>query len=102
MQRVAIIICLKPGAHHSAESLLAQGPPFDLASTTFQSHTVFLTESEAVFVFEGPDAEWELDDLTGDVFHPAVQQALAQWRELVDGEPRLARPVYFWEHDQAG
>jgi len=102
MQRVAIIVRLRPGARGRAESLLAQGPPFDVASTRFRSHTVFLSESDAVFVFEGPEAEWELDDLTSDVFHPALQEALGEWKELIEGEPRLARPVYFWERDRTG
>jgi len=97
MQRVAIILRLKPGAHERAKDMLVQGPPFDVAATTFKSHSVYLSEAEAVFVFEGPDVEWELDDLTSDVFHPALQRAFDEWRELIQGGPQLAREVYFWE-----
>jgi hypothetical protein len=97
MKRFAVLIHLKPGTRQRAEAMLAKGPPFDPSETRFERHTVFLSGDEAVFVFEGPDAEWELDDLTSDVFHPALQEALGEWRTLVEGMPRLARPVFEWE-----
>jgi hypothetical protein len=97
MQRIAVLVHLKPGAGPKAEAMLAKGPPFDPQATRFERHTVYLGRDEAVFVFEGPDAEWELDDLTSDAFHPMLQEALREWRPLVDGPPRLARPVFEWE-----
>jgi hypothetical protein len=34
-----------------------------------------LTDREAVFIFEGRDVEWGLDDLVDDPFHPLLQEA---------------------------
>ena len=105
MQRVAIIASLKAGARERAEGLLAQGPPFELGEDGFDRHSVFLSESDVVFVFEGAYVEWELDDLVSDFFHQRLQTSLARWRELVEGEPRLATGVYAWERpatDDAG
>ena len=62
----------------------------------FTDDAVYLTAREAVFVFEGADIDWELDDLVHEPL-PQIAQALAQWRELVAGEPRIARPVFVWE-----
>jgi hypothetical protein len=48
------------------------------------------------FLFEGPDVEWELDELTSDAFHPGLRAALGAWEEIVDGKPIIAKEV-FWE-----
>jgi hypothetical protein len=58
---------------------------------------VFLSQSEVVFVFEGDEVEWRLDDLVSDFFSAGMQQAFSQWRELVATEPQLAEQAYFWE-----
>jgi hypothetical protein len=97
LSQIALIGCLKPGARREALALIEQGAPFDLASAGFDRHSVFLSDREVVFVFEGPDVEWELDDITSDAFHPALQEAFASWRPLVEGEPRVARGVFHWD-----
>ena len=97
MQRLAVIVRLREGARERAAELLAHGPPFDLADGEFERHAVYLSEHEVVFVFEGPEAEWRLDDLASDFFHPALQDALEDWRPLVEGDPRVANVAYFWE-----
>lgn len=101
MRRVAVIVHLEEGAQARAAELIAQGPPFDLEDTEFERHAVFLSKEEAVFVFEGVDAEWQLDDLVSDAFHPQLQKMLGAWRPLVKGEARLAGEVYFWQRGQA-
>jgi hypothetical protein len=101
MRRLAVIARLKPGTRRQAEELIAQGVPFDLAASDFDRHTVYLSDGEVVFVFEGTEVEWQLDDLMSDVFHPVLQAALAAWRPLVEGEPHVAREAYFWQRDEA-
>jgi hypothetical protein len=58
---------------------------------------VFISDSEVVFVFEGDEVEWKLDDVVSDAFRAGLQEALGQWRELIDGEPKLAEQAHFWE-----
>jgi hypothetical protein len=102
MRRVAIVVPLKEGAEKDAERLLSRGPPFDPAEAGFTRHSVYLTSNEAVFVFEGAEVEWALDDLAGDVFRPMLHAAAREWEKIEDGRPRLGREAYFWEeHDQA-
>ena len=102
MQRVVVIIRLKEGAEAEAEKLLSAGPPFDPAEVGFERHAVYVSHGELVFVFEGPDAEWRLDDLASDFFHPGLQDAIETWRSLIDGEPRVGREIYSWERGRAG
>jgi hypothetical protein len=97
MQRLALVLQLKPGARDCAATLLAERPPFDPEESGFERHAVYLSDEEAIFVFEAVDVEWRLDDLVGDFFHPAVQRAIEDWRPLLEGEPRLATEAYSWD-----
>lgn len=53
-----------------------------------------------MFVFEGPDAEWQVDDLVSDPLRPTVTRAIEAWTPLLAGNPRLAPEVYFWQRDE--
>jgi hypothetical protein len=97
MKRLTIIAALKEGSGRRAAELLAAGPPFELEQTHFLRHAVFLGRDAVAFLFEGPDVEWEIDELTSDAFHPALQAALGSWEEILDGKPIVAKEVFFWE-----
>jgi hypothetical protein len=97
VKRVAIVARLLPGTQERARDLLSEGPPFDLAESGFDRHAVFVSDSEVVFVFEGDEVEWKLDDLVSDFFEAELQQTLGRWHELVEGEPKLAEEAYFWQ-----
>ena len=97
MKRLAIIAALKEGTGQRAAELLAARPPLELEQTHFVRHSVFLGRDAVAFLFKGPDVEWELDELMSDAFHPALRAALGAWEEIVDGEPIIAREVFFWE-----
>jgi hypothetical protein len=97
VKRIAIVWRLLPGAQERAKEILSQGPPFDLASGGFDRHIVFISDSEVVFVFEGDEVEWRVDDLVGSFFSAGLKQAFDQWHGLVEGNPKLAEQAYFWE-----
>jgi hypothetical protein len=101
MERLAIVAHLKEGSHCRAAELLAEGPPFDLAETGIVRHSVYLSASEVVFVFEGHQVEWMVDALIDDPFHYEIKRALEQWRAIVDGQPRIARERFRWQRDEA-
>jgi hypothetical protein len=98
VQRVAVIVKLKPGAGERAAELVEEGPPFDLHEFGFERHTVYLADDEAVFVFEGPQAEAHVASATAEL-GPAVLRA---WEPLVDGPPKFAQGVFSWTKDEAG
>jgi hypothetical protein len=97
MERVAIIAHLKEGSEQRAADLVAAGPPFDLADAGIVRHSVYISAHEAVFVFEGHEVEWIVDQLIHEPFHYELQRALEQWREIVDGQPRVARERFGWQ-----
>jgi len=99
MERVAIIAYLKEGSEQRAAELVRAGPPFDLADTGIVRHSVYVSAYEVVFVFEGHEVEWIVDQLIDEPFHYELHRALEQWREIVEGRPRVARERFGWQLD---
>lgn len=93
MSRLVVVAPLREGARESAQLLIADGPPFDLATSTLVKHEVYVTEREAIFVFEGADPRAEVERLVGD---PSVWRAAAAWRECLAGRPRIADEAFTW------
>jgi hypothetical protein len=100
MERVAIIARLKEGSAQRAAELVEAGPPFDLTDTDIVRQSN-ISASEAVFAFEGHEVEWIVDQLIDEPFHYELQRALEQGREIVDGQPRVARGRFGWQLDVA-
>jgi hypothetical protein len=98
MNRLTIVARLQPGKYREAEALLRAGPPFDPELLGLYAHSVSLTATDVVFVFEAPEVEWIVNDLIDD---PVLSAALAPWRDIVDGPPRLAHERYSWSRDEA-
>ena len=98
MDKVAIVGRLKPGAEPRAAELLAQGAPFDAEDIGLERHVVYLSAGEVVFVFEGPEVDSVVDSLISEPFHWPLVRAMEAWRPLIEGNPRIARPAYEWEH----
>jgi hypothetical protein len=101
MERVAIVARLKEGSGPGAAELIAAGPPFDLTETGIAHHSVYLSAGEVVFVFEGHQVEWMVDDLINDPFRSALQSAFDRWRSIIDGSPRIARERFGWDAQEA-
>ena len=101
MERVAIVARLKEGSGPRAAQLIAGGPSFDLAELGRVPHSIYLSADEVVFVFEGHDVEWLVEELIDDPFQHETQSALGQWRAIIDGSPRIAREQFEWQVDGA-
>jgi hypothetical protein len=95
MSQLVFVAPLKPGGDARARELLAEGPPFDLEGSKFDSHEVFVTPQEVVFVFEGSET---LDVDPGD---PVIARAAQAWAECLDGRPRVARSAFSWKRGPA-
>src|ERR1044072_2776495 len=99
MERVAIIAHLKEGSEQRAAELVGAGPPFDLTDTGIVRHSIYISAREAVFVFEGHEVEWIVDQLIDEPFRSELPRALEQWGESGDGGPRVARERFGWQLD---
>jgi hypothetical protein len=97
VERLALIARLRPGTEEQAAQLVAGGPPFDPGERGLAQHTVYLSAGEVVFVFEGDEVEWIVEEMVQEPGGGAVASALAAWRDLVDGPPRIGRVAYSWE-----
>jgi hypothetical protein len=96
MSRVAVVVPLRPGAYEAASRLVEGGPPFHLADSPLDGHCVYLTEHEALFVFEGPQAQEVVESIIGEA---SVWQAATAWRDLLADKPRVADSVFAWRRD---
>jgi len=92
MSRAVVVLPLREGTSERAAALLRGGPPFDPGTVGLERHHVFLTEREAVFVFEA-DSREAAERLVGD---GTFWSAASAWKDLVAGTPRLAEDLYSW------
>jgi hypothetical protein len=97
MERLVIVAHLREGKHPEAEKLLRQGPPFDPEELGLHRHGAYLTSSEVVFVFEGPEVEWTVNDLIDD---PRIAASFGPWHSVIDGPPRLAHERLHWSREE--
>ena len=96
MSRIAVVVPLRPAARERAVELIEAGPPFPVADSPLDEHCVYLTDFDAVFVFEGPKAREVIEELIGEA---GVWEAATAWRDLLDGRPRVANALFEWRRD---
>jgi hypothetical protein len=87
------VVPLRPGAYADAARLVGEGPPFTLADSPLDGHCVYLNDREALFVFEGPEAQHIVEQIVGEA---SVWTAASEWRKLLGGKPRIADSVFAW------
>jgi hypothetical protein len=68
MNRIALVAQLKPGAGKQASVLLEHEPPFDPAERGFARHAVYLSAGEVVFVFDGDEVGWIVEEIVNEPF----------------------------------
>ena len=91
-ERVAVVVPLRKGKREKAERLLDKGPPFDPERVGLERHEVFLTDQEAIFVFDAASG-FSLQRLLSDT---KVWSSAAAWHDIIAGAPRVAKPFFAW------
>ena len=94
MDRLIVSARLRPGTEPDAARLIAAGPPFPLDRLGLSRHSVHLGGGVVLFVFEGHDVEWVVEELVND---PVLGAALGAWGPLLEGRPAIAHEVFAWE-----
>jgi len=93
-RRLVVVVPLRPGARDKVQRLLESGPPFEPEASGLERHDVFLTDREAVFLFDAPSSPRVVERL---LTRPALWKVAARWSAYLAGPPRLAEAIYSWE-----
>jgi hypothetical protein len=97
-RRTVVVVPLKLGSRDAVRDLLAGGPPFDPERLSgLDRHEVFLTAQEAIFVFQ---SHLGVEALTPLLVNPELWAAAGEWRQHVDGPPRIAEDAYSWTRSE--
>jgi len=97
MDRVVLVAHLKPGSRQRAQELLAEHSSREDLKAAFDRHAIFLSETEAVFFFEGQDAEGSVRA----IFNDPTASEIGHWIPLFDGPLHWAPEAYFRERAAA-
>lgn len=98
INRALVIVPLQPGCAGRAAELLTNGPPFDPEALGLDRHEVYVTDEEAVFVFETV-SQATFERLVSDA---SLWAAAAAWNDLIAAPPRLAVDAYSWTRSNEG
>jgi hypothetical protein len=97
-ESVAVVVPLSEGRSEVVREFLAEGPPFDPSAIGLQSHAVFLTENEAIFVFETAEGAQAFERILGE---PEFWDVVSAWEHNLAAEPRIGTLVYEWRGSQS-
>lgn len=92
-ESIAIVVPLAEGRCEVVREFLAEGPPFDPKEIGLESHKVFLTDHEAVFVFETEDGAKALERILDE---PELWDVVSAWKRCSAAEPRIGTAIYEW------
>jgi hypothetical protein len=81
-----------------ARELLAEERATASIERSVDRKAIFMSESEIVFLFEGPESEESLKELFND---PVRSSDIGHWLPLFDGPLHRAPEVYLWEREAA-
>src|SRR2546430_13903891 len=94
-QRLVLTARLKEGARERAVELVGSMPT-PLETDGFERLSVYLSESEVVFLVEAPEAEFLVRQILDD---PVRGTEIGPWLPLFDGPLHRAEEVYHWSYD---
>jgi hypothetical protein len=89
-----LVARLRDGARERAEQLLTDDARADAPEDAFDRGTIFLSESEVVFLLEGQSAEGAPRGILDD---PVKSTVITPWLPLFDGPLHRAHEAYSWE-----
>jgi hypothetical protein len=96
VDRFVLAARLKADGRKRAESLLAEHSALGAEEfeDAFDRHAIFLSDTEAIFLFEGEGAHEAVRALFND---PARSTLVGHWLPLFDGPLHRVSEAYFWE-----
>ena len=98
-ESIAVVVPLAEGRSEVVREFLAEGPPFDPCGIGLESHTVFLTDREVVFIFDTVEGARAFERILAE---PEFWDVVSAWEHNVSEEPRIGTVVYEWRGQPAG
>jgi hypothetical protein len=96
MDRLIVTARLLPGTGEEARRLIELGPPYPVDRYQLRRHSVHVADGVVLFVFEGPDVEWVVEEMVND---PILAASFSAWAPLLEERPSIAREVFAWERE---
>ena len=93
MDKVVLLARLKDGARERAEQLLTDEARANAPEDAFERGTIFLSDGEVVFLFEGTDAAVTAREVLDD---PVRSTVITPWLPLFDGPLHRAHEAHTW------
>jgi len=93
VDRVIVLGRLKAGVRERAEQLIADEAAADGHDDQFDRVTIFLSDTEVVFLLEGANADESFRALLDD---PVRSTRISPWLPLFDGPLHAVREAYSW------
>jgi hypothetical protein len=93
MDQVVLLARLKAGARKRAEQLLTHEARANAPEDAFERGTIFLSDSEVVFLLQGTDAAEASRAILND---PVKSTVITPWLPLFEGPLHQAREAYSW------
>jgi hypothetical protein len=90
---IAVVVPLTEGRSEIVREFLAEGPPFDPSAIGLAAHRVFLTEREAIFVFDCAEGARAFERILAE---QDFWDVVSAWEHSVAQEPRIGSVVYEW------
>jgi hypothetical protein len=92
-QSIVVLLPLGEGQSEVVRSFLEEGPPFDPHAIGLVSHKVFLTDREALFVFETDQGVEAFERILAE---PDFWDVVSSWERSTVEEPRVGTAVFEW------
>lgn len=92
-EMVAIVVPLADGRREVVEEFLAEGPPFDPSAIGLETHQVFLTDREAIFVFDTVEGAQAFERILAE---PEFWELVPAWEHNLAEKPRIGSLAYEW------
>ena len=90
---IAIVVPLSGGCSDVVRDFIDEGPPFEPGKIGLVGHKVFLTDREAIFVFETEEGVKAFERILAE---PELWDVIGSWEHCLSEEPRIATPVFEW------
>jgi hypothetical protein len=101
VNRFVLTARLRADGRQRAETLLAEHSALGAQEleAVFDRHSIFLSETEVIFLFEGEGANEAVRALFND---PVPSTVISHWLPLFDGPLHRAPEAYLWERRADG